>query len=420
MTKTYLRAILATIVYVLISDNALAQVHVLKANPPGKIDEYIISSKIEKNAKDKHFKNRYIYITDNEAYTTFVPYFKEDSLLYKLPNFPVFTYLKDFDLFIVKSKDKKEVLQRNEFSCITEFKPTKQFKNYFGTKAEKYTTENNFYECSLWVSEDESNTETHPFLKILVDLKILTLQPNQRVIAVNYLGLEIDIDNIVLEREHSKNINVEIFKENAIEKDNDDNEKASTYETLTNSDEISRLLNKDYSFDLEQNLKLISFLYDKTENDFPILIDSKTTNSLQIYDSNFTLRIDAYVITGKLNDDGNLKPESFFKHTNPSEIRLINLEDYRIISNIKTSNEIELIVQSNTNFWAFYKYNIVLNSSEKTDSSVLRLPNNTTIKGHIENVTSFTASYNNINFERTTKQEKKKRLEYTKTFFLNE
>jgi len=395
-----------------------SQTHALRASPPKDIDKFIMSSRIKDKAIGKHMSYKYIYITDNSSYTTFVPNFRVDSLQYEFPNFPTFTYLKDFDVFVVKKHEEKEILSHDEFSKSRTYKPTNEFKNYFGIKAQTYATENNFYECSLLVTEGESNIEEHPFLKVLKELKLLKLQPNQKVVAINYLGIELDIDHFTFKLEYRRrSINEDIYTDDLDEEDNAEN---SNFEEIYDAQEVQHLLNKSYTFDSKQDITFRSFSNNNSVDSLNLFKNNKTGNSISIYKNYFTLNLDKNFIRGQINDDGSLQPENYYKSTDTTNADVIDLKDFNLISKKSSADEIELILQKKKGFWNFYKYVISTKPNNETNLKTFILPENSIIKGQLETSITFSASYASFNFERSTKQEKEKPLEQSKMFFINE
>ncbi|MFK7781335.1 hypothetical protein [Psychroserpens sp.] len=405
-----------TLIVSIYSQSIISQTHVLRTSFPKDMDEFIINSKTLKNIEDKQKSRKYIYITDNECYVTFVPNFKNDALQYEFSNFPTFTYLKVFDIFIVKKLGRKDILSHEKFTKLFTYKPTKKFKNYFGINAEIYASDNNFYECEFLVADGESNLDTQPFLKILKDLKLLSLKPNQKVVAINYLGIEFDIDYVTLKREYGKNINEEVYSDDTV----DEETLKEDFKEIYNTQELEHLINKDYTFDTKKHIIFTDHHRSQSVDTLNIYDDSKTGNSINFYKDFFTLNLKTHFIRGKLNEDGSLKPENFYALLDSTKANSTDFTKYKVISKKISENQVELILQGDKGFWSFFKYIISTEPRENEDISTFKLPNNVTVKGYLKNFHTFTASYGRIEYERSTKQGDKTPIKQAKTFFLHE
>jgi len=393
------------------------QTFVLREGFKGEVDRFIMSRKLSKNILSKYDSRKYIYVSENSSYITFLPNFKNEDLKYEFSNFPTFTYLKDFDLVIVKKQDKKEVLTHQEFAKTFKYKPTDTYKNYFGTKAEKYVSENNFYDYTLLVAEGESNIDSNPFLKILKELKLLDLNPSQKVVAITYLGIEFDINNISFKRTSSQSINDEIYPEDDSEEDPN---QTLDYVQIHNAEQMVHLLNKEYTFDSEQFNIYTTNSYKEETDSIKVLVNSKLGYKLSIQDEKFTMFMGTHFTRGVLNEDGSLQPEEYFAFNDTSTVKELDYKDFKILSKTTEGNRIELVLHGNKSFWDFRRYIIHTDKKEDEDMYKFLLPDNLIIDGYIESITSFSARYSRFDYEMTSILEKKKPLEQSKTFFIHE
>ena len=396
-----------------------AQTVALKARPSEEIDEMFTTRQIETNSKGRHFKNRFIYVSNNEAYITMIPYlgYHADSLLYKFPNVPTFSYLKDFDVFILKNESNKVLLTREEFTSISNFKPTQTVKNYYDTKATKYVTDNNFYELELWVAEGTSNVSTHPFLNVLNGLEILNLKANQRVVAIEYLGLEFPIEAMVLEHEHRKNLNPELFEEDEEEQEETQSVSSLKIEEVEDLSELKNLLNKDYRFDsrMHYDIKNINDL--KSKQEINIYINSDNDNRLRLMDSTFILHSGDYELNGSINTDGTLELKSANKFIDYK--REVDLKNFKVIWKKQVGDHVEMCIQKTDDFWTFRKY--VINTKVKSKNKVKYiLPNKEIISGQALRVLTFEANYNRGYMEYLFDVKRDLKLEQPISYYLHD
>lgn len=420
MTKSRKKNLVTLLIaFLLLNFYSQSQTFLLREGYRGKnIDRFIMSDELSENLLSKYDSRKYVYVTNNSMYITFVPNFKNEELKLEFPNFPVFTYLRDFDLVVIKKQDKKEVLSLEEFTTKFAYKPTKEFKNYFGIKAEKHVSENSFYDCTLFVAEGETNIESNPFLNTLKELNLLQLQANQKVVAINFLGIEFDIDNLSFKRAYGRSVNEDVYFEEEVEEE--DTAEKLDYVQIYNAEELNQMLNRSFTFDTEQFNLYTSNSYSIKTDTIRLLSNSKSDYKLSIRDDYFNLSSDTHFIRGTVREDGSLSPEEFYKYTDKSNRKELDFTDFKIISKHESLYKIELLMQNNKKFWDFRKYTILTNKIEDANNLKFLLPNNLSIEGRIETIESFNATYSTFDYEMVFKLSKKKELDQNQTFFIHE
>ncbi|MCB0399313.1 MAG: hypothetical protein KDD26_06730 [Winogradskyella sp.] len=409
-----------------------AQTYVLKAIPTennkdmfhlGGETDMELSSSIREKMSGRHFKNRMIYISDNDAYYTFVPYLrdKSDSLLYKYTDVPLFTYLRGIDLFLEKKEDSILIHKKEDFANKFRFEAVNEFKNYLGVTVQKYKSKNNFYETYFWVAEN-SNASNNEYVVILKDLGLLNLESNKSIVAINYLGIEFPIEYMSLERKSRQNLNEELFEDTVIgESSKAQEEVEQVYKEVSNQDEIKYLLNKPHSFQYKRQRTDIDLNFDSNRWESDIYLNKENKNRIQFSNDRFYALFDDYLIQGKVESNGDLIYESSKKRIKSQENNSVDLSDRKLLYLNKNKNIIDFCVQDTKEFWGFMRYSLITDSEdfEHLNTKII-LPNGRTIEGLISRVVTFNAGYNNSHYEYSTNSSEIEELNEIKTYVIKE
>lgn len=399
-----------------------AQTYVLKVIPTVEPYEMALTETIKKNKRGRHFKNRMIYVGNNEAYYTFVPYlaYGADSLKHKFPNVPSFTYLKSFDLFVEKLQKSTKVHTKEDFVKTYGYYATNEFKNYHGIQVQKYVSKNNFYEMYFWVAEASNDESSNEFIDILKELGLLTLESNKKIVAVNYLSSEFPIDFMVLKDRSVQNLNREVFgDEEAVEKKDEESEKI--YEAVTNPDEIQHLLNKEYTFKFTQIRTYTDFIFRSDKQEQTMYLSDENTNSIHFSKESFYAFIDEYVIAGRIDENGDLIYESSQKLIKEQQKKkTLDLSDFNILYMNTSNGVIDLCVQNKNQFWNFIRYKITVNNKDHVNHEMnLILPNKEIPNVFIKEEVTFSASYEtNIRYEYASTLSEIQPLKTKKTYVI--
>lgn len=398
-----------------------AQTYVLKVIPTGGPSKLALTEAAKKNKRGRHFKNRMIYVSNNEAYCTFVPYLANntDSLKHKFPHVPSFTYLKEFDLFVEKLETSTKVHTKEDFVKKNGYHATNEFKNYHGKQVQKYISKNNFYEMYFWVTEASGDVPSNGFIAILKELGLLTLASNKEVVAVNYLSTEFPMDFMVLKDRSKKSLNSEVFEEeNAVEEKGKPEKK---YETVTNPDEIKHLLNKEYTFNFKRARVQTDFTFRSKKYEQTMYLSDENTNSLYFFEEKFYAFIQPYFIWGSVDENGDLIYIGSQKLVDDKEEkRILDLSDFTIMYMNTHTGIIDLCVQKKNDFWNFSRFKIAINTKEYANQKVdLILPNKKISNVFIKEEATFRASYNSMRrYEYATNEGEIQPLKTKKTYVI--
>jgi hypothetical protein len=364
--------------------------------PSGEPSTLALTESIRKNSSGRHFKNRMIYVTNNEAYSTFIPYlgYNADSLRYKFPNVPTFTFLKELDLFVEKLETSKKVYTKEEFVKKYEYYATDEFKDYHGKRVQKYVSKNDFYEMYFWVGEASGSMPSNDFIDILKELRLLTLSPNKEIVAINYLFIEFPMDFMVLQDRSRKSLNREVF-EVATDETEENEGPGEKYKTVTNPDEIAHLLNKEYTFTYKQTKVQKSYMYRPNTDEQTVYLSDENSNSLFFIEKKFYAFIHPYVIWGNVDENENLMYVGSQKLIDKKEEEdTLDFSDDNILYMTTDNGIIDICIQKKNDFWNFLRFKIVLNSKEFANQKVdLILPNKKIAKALIKEEIAFRASY---------------------------
>lgn len=422
--KRYFSVSIFTILicFLVCTSNLNAQTYVLKTIPTTEVGDMAITTTIEDKKRGRHFKNRMIYVGNNEAYYTFIPYlgYRADSLSYKYPNVPSFTYIKDVELFVEKLENSTKIYTKKDFKSKFGYEATNEFKNYHGTKVQKYASKNNFYELYFWVAETTGDVKENEFINILNELGLLALPSNKKIVALSYLGLEFPIAFLSLEKRSRQNLNREVFEDNSAE-ENTSKIPEKVFEDVTDKNEIQHLLNKPHTFMYKRIRTFTNYLYKSQENEFSLYLSDKHSNTLSVSKDYFSAYFDDYIILGRIDGKGNLIYESSKKRIKKQKKKVLDFSDYKLIYLNKTAETIDFCVQPKNDFWSFHRYTVrIKNSDYKQQNVDVLLPDGITYKGVMEEEIGFFAKYGKRRREYSISLSNIMPLKKSKTYVIKE
>ncbi|WP_299111330.1 hypothetical protein [uncultured Winogradskyella sp.] len=382
----------------------------------------VVSSTIKEKERGRHFKNRMIYISDNASYYTLIPSlgYGADSLLYSYPNVPVFTYLKDFEVIVEKLEDSTtKVHSKKEFNDRFGYETTNEFKNYHGTRVQKYASKGNFYEMYFWVAEGDASESNNDFITILKTLGLVSLEPNTKIVAINYLGSEFPINFIQLSHKSRQNLNRELFEDIKVSLKTE--EPQETYTSIANSADIKHLLNKAITFNYKRTNSGIDFNFKSNSWESDTYLNNNNTNRIQFFEGKFYAFIDDFLLQGRVDDNGDLIYESSKRRIKKLKNHTMDLSDHKLLYLNKNNDSLDFCVQDLNKFWSFTRYTLVTKTKDFKHLSVdLILPNGKTYKGLIKNAFTFNASYKDSRYEYSTFSGDIEQLDTTHTYVIKE